>query len=163
VNESKVKQRYWLAFLLEDLSVGATFAPGVLHLTIIPWFVSNRPEEEVIKSFQSTFNGLPTVEMKIGQQVNFGPKKNVPVNLVTDNPDLMNMHKLSLDWFTRLNARWAVKNPYVGEEYKPHIRRRDDTEIKKGDILNLNFLSLISANRQEDNIRTVAAKVDLDG
>jgi hypothetical protein len=164
VNESKAKkQRYWVAFLLDDLSIDATFYPGLLHLTIIPWFVSDLPEEEIIKSFQSTFSGLPTVELEVGKQVSFGPENNVAVNLVRDNPNLMNIHKLSLDWFERISARWAVKNPYAGEEYKPHIRRRGGNDLKQGDILNLNFMSLISANRQENNIRKVVARVSLNG
>jgi hypothetical protein len=162
VNESKTKkQRYWVTFFWEKLPIGTVFEPGKLHLTVIPWFVTDVTEQEVIKSFNFVFSGLESVELEVGKQVNFGPKKNVPAHLVKGTEKLIEIHKLALDWFEQIEGRWAVKNPYVGDEYKPHIRRRDGAKLQQGEILHLDSLALVKANRQEDNIRVMATAVNL--
>jgi 2'-5' RNA ligase len=158
----KLKQRYWITFLLEDLASGKIFQPGVLHLTIIPWFVADILEQEVVKIFRSSFLDSPKIDAKIGSLSDFGPNDEVAVNLIENDSDLFKIHEQALELFNKINARWAVKNPYVGDDFKPHIRRRSEVaDIKQGDILHLKSLSLIKANRQEDNIRTVAAVIDL--
>lgn len=161
MSESKTKQRYWITFLLDDLPEGKSFTPGLLHLTIIPWFVTDISEAEVLKSFKSYFSDAKKLDVKIGPTTSFGPHKDVTVSLIDPNPELLKIHSMALKWFEQIKARWAVKNPYVGHEFKPHIRRRSETELKENDILRLNSLSLVKANRQENNVRTVAAKVDL--
>jgi hypothetical protein len=162
VSAKKTKQRYWITFLLDNLGEDKNFPPGVLHLTIIPWFVTDIPEQEVIKAFNSIFLGLPKTDIKIGSLSDFGPNDEVGVRLVEYSPDLFKIHNSALELFNKINGRWAVKNPYVGDDFKPHIRRRSADQIKEGDILYLKSLSLVKANRLEDNIRTIAAKVDLE-
>jgi hypothetical protein len=162
VSELKAeKQRYWLTYLLDDLPIGETFGIEKLHLTVIPWFVTDKlSENRVVKSFEAKFSGLQTIQTEIGQVVEMGGR-DVVVNLVQPQNNLLEIHRLSLDWFDEIDGRWAVKNPYVGEDYKPHIRRRSQTSLKPGDKLTLNNLSLIKASRTEDFVREVAAKVEL--
>jgi hypothetical protein len=159
VSASKTKQRFWVTFLLNDLVEGNTFAPGIIHLTIIPWFVADVPEQDIIESFRKFFIGFKQLDIRVGPQVNFGPQNDVSVNLLNPTPQLTEIHNTALKWFEQIDARWAVKNPYVGKEFKPHIRRRPGIQIKENDILHLKSLSLVKANRQENNIRIIAAKV----
>jgi hypothetical protein len=160
-SKSKTKQRYWITFLLDELPYGATFHPGLLHLTVVPWFVTDLPYDEVVRMFNQEFQGLSKFEILIGVKVNFGPRKNVPVSLVRINDDLLQIHDRSLHWLDQIEARWAVKNPYVDDQYKPHIRRRQGIKIAEAESIKLNAIYLITANRQEDDIREVAAKVNL--
>jgi hypothetical protein len=161
VSAKKAKQRYWITFLLDDLNEGDKFQPGILHLTIIPWFVADITEQEVIEIFKSSFVDLPKIDASVGAITDFGPNDEVKVSLVEDSSDISKIHERALNLFNKINAHWAVKNPYVGDEFKPHIRRRPGVAVKEGDILHLNSLVLVKANRQEDNLRSVAAKVDL--
>jgi hypothetical protein len=56
VSEKKANRpRYWITFLLKDLAEGATFKPDALHLTIIPWFVSDKDDIEAINTFRKQF------------------------------------------------------------------------------------------------------------
>jgi hypothetical protein len=61
-----------------------------------------------------------------------------------------------------LQGRWAVKRPHVDDQYVPHIRRRRSIKLPESGVILLKSLSLIKAHRQEDNIREVAAKVELE-
>src|SRR3954467_6712065 len=77
-NVSKAEQsRFWITFLLEDLPVDATFHPGLLHITLIPWFVSELEDRAVIDAFKEKFGGQKKFEVKLGEEAKFGPKRNV--------------------------------------------------------------------------------------
>ena len=144
------------------MEVGETFKPGLLHVTIVTWFVSDLDDDELIKSFKKEFAERKAFRLSLGKIIKFGRKKNIPANLIRYSEEIIDLHGQALDWMGRLRGRWAVKNPYMAEDYKPHIRRRPGTKIKEGDDLEIEYLYLISANRTEDNIRTVAAKVRLN-
>lgn len=158
------KYRYWLTYLLDDLPVGAAFTPSALHITIIPWFVVGpESEESLVESFSSTFSLFKKFTVTIGNNVSLGPREDVSVLLVENQPQIEKLHKAALEWFDVIEARWAVKNPYVGEEFIPHIRRREKTSLKKGDTLEFSSLSLIKALRRADDMRIVEAKVRWNG
>jgi len=162
VSASKTKKsRFWLAFFLDDLEVGQEFKPGLLHLTIITWSVSDLSDQEVIESFDKFFNSCRAFSIKIGERTKFGSDREVLVNLVEPSDELLGLHRAALNWFSNVNGRWAVKNPHAGEDYKPHIRRRPGTKLQPG-VININHIYLIIAKRQEDEVRRVAAKVDFD-
>ena len=152
------RQRYWLTFLIEDLPVGATFRPGLLHITVLPWFVSGVAEDELLKSFHSWFGRVDILSVALGPKEKFGPRKDISVNSVFA-PQLLAVHQAAIEWFSDIGARWAVKTPHVGSEYKPHIRRRRGTRLKEGQTLLLNSLSLVKARRREDNAREVAGRI----
>jgi len=155
------KLRYWLALMPEDMPVGTEFQPGRLHVTIIPWFVSNLSEPGMINSFTDKFAKITKFNLTIGAKAMFGPKKDVSVSLIKQSQALLTLHQLSLDWFEEISARWAVKNAHAGPDYRPHIRRRQGTKIKTGQIIEINSISLIKAARHEDGKRAVAAKINL--
>ena len=161
MSESKTKLRYWITFLLDDVPEGEKFQPGLLHITIIPWFVADISEQDIIKSFKDNFSSIKRIDATIGGLKNFGENKEVAVSLVEPSAALLEIHKQALKWLEEINARWAVKNAYAGDEFKPHIRWRSEAKLQQSDILHLNSLTLVKAARQEDNIRVVAKKVSL--
>lgn len=147
--------------MLEDLPIGTQFQPGRLHITIIPWFVSELDGAKIISSFNAKFSKLNKFNLAVGEKALFGPKKDVSVSLIEINQTLLALHKLSLEWFEEIGARWAVKNAHVADEYKPHIRRRQGTKVNSGQKININSLSLVKAARREDGKRVVAASINL--
>lgn len=164
MNASKTKPfRYLIAYLLDDLSVGAKFKPSALHIIILPWFALETDEEPFIKWFYSHFGMLHSFDAKVGQKAMFGPKKDAPVSLIGPAPEFMKMHKLALSWFGRVGARWAERDPYVGDDYIAHITQRKGYVLKEGDSIRISSLSLFKANRREDDIRIVAAKAIFNG
>ncbi|HET9721789.1 MAG TPA: 2'-5' RNA ligase family protein [Candidatus Saccharimonadales bacterium] len=156
------RQRYWLAYFFDGMPVGAQFKPGALHLTIITWFVVDIDEKDLLDSFKSTFKNTKSFDVKTGELVRFGPKKDVPVRLLQSSETVMNLHRRALDWFEQINARWAVKDPHAGPGYMPHIRQREENKLAAGEVVRINSLSIVKARRREDDIRTVAEKVVFD-
>lgn len=155
------RPRYWLTFLLKDVAVGDVFRPDTLHLTIATWFVTELSDTEVQESFYRHFKNLKAFEISVGRQEDFTNTHKVSINLVGPSRRITRLHQTALDWLVEIGARWAVKNPYVGPEFKPHIRRRRGHNLSEGDSLTFSSLSLVSARRRGDGERTVIAKVDL--
>jgi 2'-5' RNA ligase len=163
VSEKKAdKQRYWITYLLKDLEEGANFKPELLHLTIIPWFVTYESTQEVIDLFRERFSGKKPFKVAVKEPIEFKSRRKIPVNLISRTDDLFALHEEALRLFDQLEARWAVKNPYVDEDYIPHVRRRFGHNISEGESLNIDSLSLVSARRRGDDIRTIVAKVNFD-
>jgi 2'-5' RNA ligase len=157
VSASKAnKTRFWLAYFFDDMPVGSTFKPGKLHITLITWFVSDKLDEEVINCFNK-FSFGQKFFITVGPKQQFGPTKEVPVNLIESSEDLANLHKKSLEFFNIIEGRWAVKNPYVDRQYTPHARRRPGTRLKQGQVFKIDKIALVMAARREDGVRKVAA------
>lgn len=155
------KCRFWIAIFLDDIQPNTIFHPGLLHLTLIPWFVSDQSDLAVIDCFKSSFSGFSKFELCLSKRTTFGPKDNIAVSLVQPSEELTKLHQLSLDCFDSVGGRWAVKNPYVDAEFLPHIRRRPGTRLAEGQVISVTAIDLVKARREEDHLRELAAKVEL--
>ena len=156
------KPRYWLTFLLNDFDVGDTFKPDELHLTIVPWFVTELDQAEVIKSFERKFMGQKALKVRVGGLGEFRNKRKIPINFVTSSAQLKHLHSMALEWLSDLDARWAVQEAHVGKDFVPHIRRRPGHNVSELDDITLQTLNLVVGYRRGDDLRTLAAKVYLD-
>ncbi len=110
--------------------------------------------------FYNHFDKIPAFTATVGEQKVFGPKKDVPVSLVEPHDRFMQLHQLALSWFGKIGARWAEKDPYVGNDYVPHIAERHGFVLQVGETLPIKSLTLVKANRREDQIRQVAARAE---
>lgn len=156
------KQRYWLTFLLNDLPVGGNFKPDALHLTIIPWFVTQWSEKDIIDSFYKDFTGVSAFELTVGRIEEFRQKRRILINHLEPREEVTALHQKALAWFSDIEARWALEYPRVDEEFIPHIRRREGKNVEAGEKLYVSSLSLVKARRRGDDYREVAAKVNFD-
>lgn len=155
------KYRYLIAYLLEDITIGAKFQPSVLHISILPWFALEADEELFTTWFYEHFDNMLAFEATVGSRQIFGPKQDVPVNIVEPQSEFLKLHELALSWFGKVGARWAERDPYVGVDFIPHIAQRQGFVLEEGQKLKINSLTLFKANRHEDHIRIVAAKAHL--
>jgi len=163
VNELKTSQhRYTAAVLLNDLPIGAHFKPSELHITVLQWFALETDEGLFLNWFYEHFAHLPAFDATAGERALFGLKKDVPVSILEPQEKFMELHKLALSWFGAMGARWAEKDPYVGDDYIPHIAQRHGYVIEQNQIIHIASLSLFKASRDKDDVRLVAAKAIFD-
>lgn len=153
--------RYFIVNLLRDLAVGDTFTPQELHISILPWFALETDETSFIRWFYRHFDQLAAFEATVGELKMFGPKKDVPVHIVEPHGKFQVLHELALSWFGALGARWAERDPYVGDDFIPHVAERHGLKLETGQKLLIDSVVLVKAKRHEDHIRTIAAKAEL--
>jgi hypothetical protein len=159
VNESKTNlYRYYLSFLLRDLPVGAKFKPSELHVTILPWFALETEELPFLNWFYKHFDEVEAFDAIADRRAMFGPNHDVPVSILEPEAKFLELHKIALSWFGAVGARWAEKDPYVGDDYVPHVSQRRGYVLEDGEKLHIGSLTLFKADRREDQIRLVAAK-----
>jgi 2'-5' RNA ligase len=156
------RPRFWVTFLFKDLAVGETFKPDMLHLTVVPWFVTELSQEEVIRAFKQNFAGQKPFEITVGELTEFKNRRRVSVNKIKPTRRLKALHDGALRWMQDLEARWAVKIPFVAKDYVPHIRRRRGYNFSESSVIPLKSLNLVNAFRRGDDLRTVIAKVEFD-
>ncbi len=162
-NASKTNlYRYYISYLLDDLPVGAKFDSSALHITILPWFAIETDEGPFLEWFYKHFDEVKAFEAVVGEPMMFGPRKDVPVNLMEPKEKFLELHQLALSWFGELGARWAERDPYVGDDYKPHVAQRRGFVLEQGQTLPIKSISLFKATRRPDHIRQVAAKAEFN-
>jgi hypothetical protein len=162
VNESKTNPyRYYISYMLRDLPVGSKFKPSELHITILPWFALETKEGPFLEWFYKNFDAIAAFDAVVGEPKMFGPRHDVPVSLIGPKDKFLELHKLGLSWFGELGARWAEKDPYVGDDYLPHVAQRQGYVLEEGQPLRIESISLFKGARQDDHVRIVAAKAHL--
>ena len=152
------KYRYLIAHLLNDFPLEAKFKPSELHITVLPWFALETEEGPFLNWFYEHFGDLPAFQAAADRQAMFGPYKDVPVSILTPQDKFMELHRVALSWFGAVGARWAERDPYVGDDYIPHIAQRHGFVIAQGQTLPISSVTLFKARRREDQTRIVAAK-----
>lgn len=152
------KYRYYVSYLLDDLPVGATFDPSALHITVLPWFALETEEGPFLNWFYRHFGNLSAFDAVAVSRMMFGPRKDVPVSILEPKAEFMKLHELALSWFGKVGARWAERDPYVGDDYIPHIAQRRGYVIGENETIHIGSLTLFKASRRQDQVRTVAAK-----
>lgn len=163
-NASETKRwRYTIFYLLDDLPEGATFKPSALHINILPWFALETAEKPFVDWFYRHFDAVEAFDATVSEPRMFGPQRDVPVNLVEPHDKFLELHKLALSWFGVLGARWAERDPYVGDDYKPHIAQRHGISVEEGQKLSINYITLVKGLRHDDQVRHVAAHAHLHG
>lgn len=163
MNESKTKPfRYLIAYLLDDFEVGTQFKPSALHITVLPWFALETNEAPFVEWFYKHFGQIEAFDAEADRRSMFGPQRDVPVSIMEPEEKFMELHQLALSWFGAVGARWAEKDPYVGDDYVPHVSQRRGYVLREGQKIRIDSLTLFKANRREDQIRTVAARAVFD-
>ena len=163
MNESKTDPyRYSIAYMLDDLEIGDEFESSARHITVLQWFALETEEGPFLNWFYDHFKGLSAFDAVAEERTMFGPRKDVPVTILGPKEKFMALHKLALSWFGDVGARWAERDPYVGDDYVPHIAQRQGFNIEDGQMIHVDSLILFKAKRHEDHVRKVAAKALFD-
>jgi 2'-5' RNA ligase len=147
-----------IAKMLDNLAIGDTFKPSALHITILPWFALETEELPFLNWFYKHFKSVEAFDSIAASRTKFGPKKDVPVTIMEPKEKFMELHQLALSWFGEVGARWAERDPYVGDDFIPHIAQRRGFVVEEGQKIHIGSLTLFKAKRHDDQVRVVAAK-----
>jgi len=143
------RNEHLIVVSLEPLAHGEAFVDWPLHTTIVPWFSVEDGREKDLDSLLKEISGRhKPVVAKIGEVAMFGPRKDVPVNIVLPSRELTELH---LDVFETLegNGFPVHQTEYCGENYRPHISHQAEKKIYDGAEVRMSKLALIKQTRQK--------------
>lgn len=154
---------YLLAFMLEPLEKGDQFIGWPLHITLVPWFRSNFGSEHVARDIEATILGTDRLTVRGITRSMLGRQRNVPVTDVVSS-DLHDLHRKLLTVFDN-DAYTLSDSKYTGANYRPHVTKKGNKELKPGHEIEIDSLYLVSAPLKNPRTRTktVIARIALDG
>lgn len=122
---------YLLALEIEPVDINKVYVALPLHLTMMSWFYSNKSPAEVVRAIQSVVEQQSPIELTSAEPDLFGEDKDVPVNRVTNESELHQLHQALHDALRVVGARY--KSPqWVGEGFAPHVTRQRSGRFETG-------------------------------
>nr|WP_268765640.1 hypothetical protein [Leifsonia sp. Leaf336] len=125
-----------------------------MHITIVPPFRSEL-DAEAIAALLPRGPRLPVVA---GARASFGHRRTVPVTLVRPSPDLLTLHRASVN---ALEAAGAViaDHRHIRNGYRPHASDQRAEALAPGEHTSLTELALVE--RTQGSRRRVVARIPL--
>jgi len=116
--------------LVERRPVGTTFprlrVAWPLHITLLPWFeVEDSRTADLLSAIERYAKSLRKFVAVVGDTENFGPGKDIPVNLIVDQQPIAKMHDDLLDLTKQhgalLSSQANALSSAAGRKYRAHI------------------------------------------
>ena len=152
-----------LVHMLEPQEIGSYFDRHrwPLHITLLPWF-SARPDQhaQLRQTLTQVAQTVPPAAVTVGGIAQFGPHKDIPVNLIADQTTLVPLHQALLDLIHELGMP-LVSAEWIGPTFTAHISRYEDRHANAGDTVRVGSFYLV----QLLNERTcqILGRFDLNG
>lgn len=114
---------YLLALEIEPVDINRVYVALPLHCTMMSWFYSDKPPAEVVRAIQPVVQNHEPIELVSGEPDSFGVEKDVPVNRLVDEQQLMQFHEALHGALQSIGA--SYKSPqWVGQGFTPHVTRQ---------------------------------------
>lgn len=131
---------YILVHFTQDHPAGFTFErrrlSWPLHITLIVWFrlPADVDYGTLDRKLAKVADNVLPYDLTVGGVKHFGPRKDVAVNIISNQEPVRELHKklkISLDELpvTYQSERWA------GDDFSAHITQHDDVAVPEGTVL----------------------------
>lgn len=120
--------------LFSPMSAGSRFRRSAwpAHLTLVGNFETLASPQEVADGVRRVVQGLPPLLSRFGAVDQFGPDRDVPVQLVEREP-FGAVHEALARVIEVLPGLVAEDPDYWHEGYRPHVTRRFASSVREGD------------------------------
>jgi 2'-5' RNA ligase len=143
--------------MLEKVKLHQKFNKWPVHLTIVPWFsISPQNLSAFLASVQKASRGIHSITIKPKVLDYFGPKKDIRVFRVENNPKLLKLHYDLLKILDDCNAHLDSKK-YTGNNFIPHVTAAGNYQLKKVVCRELYIICL-----HEKSMRQIVEIIKLD-
>ena len=134
----------YLAWLAEPVADGERRARAPLHLTLVPPFAGD--DDAVLDAVGAAVAGRPPVAVAAAGAARFGPRRDVPVVLVSPHDGLRVLHEALMDALGGAGVDLAHAR-HIRDGFTPHVslRRRDPgpPPFAAGDALVVDHVALL--------------------
>jgi hypothetical protein len=144
---------------VDPVSVGKTFSNWLLHVTIVPWFRLDDSSDQIARGLQTALSPIPQFQVKVGEEVRLGPKKNRPAHLVEEGlfPDI---EKRIRNYLHKKQAWLVDETTKRKQQFRPHVTFQGDNHVKTGDVLVFDAVYIVE---QRGSYKEVVAAIPLHG
>lgn len=149
--------------MLEPQAVGSYFSRQrwPLHITLLPWLAAAEPQvAQLRQQLQRLALAQPPLSLTVGEEAQFGPQQDIPVNVIANQEALQPLHQALVNLAQLLQLPLAGAN-YTGKNFRAHISRYEERYASKGDQLAINDFYLVALQR--DNSCQIVGRYELKG
>jgi hypothetical protein len=132
----------FLAYIIDEVNLGEPYPRHYwpLHISFVPWFVSDR-REELDKTLVGLIGSIEPFEVQVGGEEMFGEAKNAHVNVLVSNQQALSLHLSLLNEVVK-SSTIIDDVQYVRENYRAHINHYSDRHKKPGEIIKIDRIYL---------------------
>ena len=120
-----------------------------LHVTLSGNFNTNETEVGLVNKLLSYSQTLSPITLKVGRKEMFGPNKNIEVNVLEMNEEILNLHLGLKDTLDSLESTFDTPQ-YVGSGYKAHSTVQGDDKLNDGEDITIKSFSLVDMEPNGD-------------
>ena len=122
---------YLLALEIEPVEVNKVYTALPLHCTVVHWFRSELNPAVIIKTVGPIVKATTPLELISGKPDMFGEDKDVPVNRLEDDHQIMQLHK-SLHAALKAIGIEDVVPKWTGDGFNTHVTRQRSGRFEEG-------------------------------
>lgn len=154
---------YLLALEIEPVEVNKVYVALPLHCTVVHWFRSEKPPADIVKVVSGIAANTPPLELISGKPDMFGLQKDVPVNRLEHDEQIMDLHR-SLHLALQTVGIEDVVPMWTGEGFNTHVTRQRSGRFEQGRRFTAHKLYLAEAMIPEElQQKKIIAKLFLKG
>lgn len=154
---------YSLALEIEPVEVNRVYVALPLHCTVVHWFRSEKSPAEIVKAVTPIALDTPPLELVSGEEALFGFEKDVPVNLLVDDEQLMAFHKHLHAALQKVGITDVVPM-WTGDGFNMHVTRQRSGRFEQGRRFTARKLCVIEAMLPDElQQKKILAKLILRG
>src|ERR1700741_60870 len=135
---------YLLALEIEPVDVNKVYVALPLHCTVVHWFKSDKNPAEIIQTVRSIVEATAPIELISGKPDMFGEDKDVPVNRLENDKQVMVLHKQLHNALQVMGARDVVPRWTQGG-FITHVTRQRSGRFEEGRTFTATRLYLVEA------------------
>ena len=122
---------YSLALEIEPVEVNKVYIALPLHCTVVHWFRSDRSPADIVKSISAIASSAAPIELVAGAPDMFGLQKDVPVNRLLDDKQVMDLHRQLHAQLQTLGVVDVVPQ-WTNDGFNTHVTRQRSGRFEQG-------------------------------
>ena len=145
---------YLIAHMIDKVAVGTTVQKLPLHMTFVHWFEINVSFEQIEVELKNLLQNQKPIRLSVRGEDLFGIHKNILVNRVLRDKELLELHKTIIALLDSL--RVTHTNPqWTNDGWNPHVTHKQNQRMREGDEFLFNSVSIISSDNYETGQRKI--------
>ncbi len=140
----KFTQKYTLAHIIKNLPDGYEFSmeDWPLHVTLADVFAIRGNPQDLLKLLDSKLSSLKPIKSQVIGEDWLGIENKVHVMLINKTDTLQSLHEAIIDVLEEFKATFNTPQ-FMHEGFKPHSTVKDNKQLRVGEEVNINSVTLI--------------------
>lgn len=146
-----------ICLFVSPLATGYQFGRWPLHVTVVPWFRTNKATDEIADIMASVVAWGP-LRLIAGEETGFGYRGRKRVTLLQGSSELESIEQKVRTLLHNYKALIVDETTKKRGPFRPHVTHQQGKSLSKGDIFVCNSLYIVE---QKGDYKQITATINL--